>query len=134
MFEIRPREEGLGLILRPWQQAVFRYLWEQRELNKGIYAGEKSVTIWQEVNKILEPESISRASIINFCQALAKNHYLDAYETTGKGGTVTFYKPSHTSRDEQTFMETVINWAFSAIETQYPKPVQNVFHDFYGVK
>ena len=42
--------------------------------------------VWSHVNKNLNPKTISRASIINFLNAIVDEGVLDYNEKSGKGG------------------------------------------------
>jgi len=80
-LKIDTAEEGLRMILKDYQEAALRYLWRLDG------EGASSREVWEQVNKDLpDGQSISRASIINFLNAMVDDGALNYIETTGKGG------------------------------------------------
>ena len=55
--------------------------------------GLNSRAIWMKANEALKPESISRASIINFLEDMREAGVLKGVERTGKGGHHWVYSP-----------------------------------------
>jgi Fe2+ or Zn2+ uptake regulation protein len=70
---------GLSAIVKGYQEIALRTLWESKE-------GLNSRAIWMKANEALKPESISRASIINFLNAMREAGVFKGVERTGKGG------------------------------------------------
>jgi len=56
--------------------------------------GRRASQFWAKVNKVLEGETISRASIINFLEAMRKLGILSGVEESGKGGYHWIYSPA----------------------------------------
>jgi len=54
-------ETGLRAVLKDYEEIALRTLWQSKQ-------GLNSRTVWQQVNKQLTPETISRASIINYLE------------------------------------------------------------------
>ena len=74
------QEPGFGLVLKDYQEVAMRYLWETDK-------GQSSRDVWMAVNDRLKGvRTISRASIINFLNAVVDDGFLDYSEITGKGG------------------------------------------------
>ena len=68
--------------------------------------------VWEEVNKRM-PTTISRASIINFLNAMVDDGALGYTETTGKGGYRRIYTAA---KDEQEFWLWLITLADSTLK------------------
>jgi hypothetical protein len=136
LFDVKPNEDGLLKVLKDWQEVVFRYLWKRLEASGPTYNGERTLNIWNEADRQLKKQgkSISRASIINFCQAMEEAGYLVSWETTGKGGVRKLYKPSHRARNEKEFMEAVMDWILIGFQEQYPVAVYNAVSEHYRLK
>jgi len=81
-------QEGLAMILKDYQEIVMKLLWNTDK-------SQSSRDVWIHVNEQLEESGgrasnkrsdISRASIINFCNAMVDEGILGFSEITGKGG------------------------------------------------
>lgn len=138
LIDINPKAEGLDKVLKPWQQKVFRYLWKAYEKkNNPEYKGETTLAIYKNVQLLLQSDkdsrnSISRASVINFCKAMEREGYLDVYYGTGKGGERGYYKPNRRARDEHVFVETVIETIFISFQEEYAQELANVVSEHFG--
>jgi len=64
-----------------------RFVWERND------EGAISREVWSSVNERLVGKTISRASIINFLNAMVDEGVLDYDERTGKGGYHRVYRP-----------------------------------------
>ena len=71
------KEQGLATVFFNYEIEALHVLWGRN----GEYLTSREV--WQQVSKKL---TISRASIINSLNRMAKSGVLDYKETTGKGG------------------------------------------------
>ena len=92
-------KSGLETILKDYQELALRYLWRLDG------EGASSRDVWVQVNKDLKGTgSISRASIINFLNAMADEGILTFTETTGKGGYRQIYRMKY---DEAGFKEHI---------------------------
>ena len=78
--------DDLRSIFRPYQVHALNVVWAHPE---GIGSG----ATWRDVNKMLAPDTISRASIIFFLNALVDRDVLGYESKTGKGGHHRAYKP-----------------------------------------
>ncbi len=86
-LEYDPAQTGLRAVFKPWQETTLKVLQENPQ-------GLNSREIWQKVNQKLDPETISRASIINFLEDTHKMGILTGEDRTGRGGHYLLYKPS----------------------------------------
>ncbi len=101
-IEFDTSETGLRAVLKDWQEIALKVLWES---NKGL--GSKQV--WDEVNERLHGETISRASIINFLDAMKEMGVLGGTDTTGKGGHRWIYSPAMSEAEFKQFVaETIL--------------------------
>lgn len=71
------KKQGLATVFFDYEIEALKLLW----CKKGEHLSSREV--WQQVN---DQQSISRASIINSLNRMAKAGILDYKETTGKGG------------------------------------------------
>jgi len=97
--------KGLAMVLKDYQEEALRLIWSKEG------EGSSSRDVWSQVNKRLKGErSISRASIINFLNAMVDEGVLDYIEITGKGGHRRIYS---SKLDEEAYKrhiaETVLN-------------------------
>jgi predicted transcriptional regulator len=99
-----PNSDGLGKVFRDYQEEALRLVWERGE------EGAISREVWGYVNEKLDgSKTISRASIINFLNAMVDEGILDYHERTGKGGYHRVYKPKlNESEFKQFLAKTVI--------------------------
>jgi len=89
-------ETGLAMFFKPYQIVSLDILWNsEKKLN--------SRQVWQMANEKL-PDTISRASIINFLNASVDYGLLDYAETTGKGGYRRSYSPKFTKPETSVFL------------------------------
>jgi len=102
---------GLEAVLRAWQLKALQVLWRSPE-------GAKSVIVWEKVNKMLDRESISRASIINFLEAMREMSILSGVEATGKGGYHWVYSPA---MDEAGFKQFIAETLLQKIMSEFPE-------------
>ena len=89
-------ETGLAMFFKPYQIASLDLLWNSEES-----LGSRQV--WEQVNQQL-PNTISRASIINFLNASVEHELLNYVETTGKGGHRRLYSAKQTKPEASAFL------------------------------
>ena len=77
---------GLGMFLLPYQEDALNYLYDVGEAN--------SRQAWGYVNRYGAPDPKSRASVINYLQAMAEEGLIAFREQSGKGGYHKVYCPS----------------------------------------
>jgi len=85
--EFDTAETGLRAVLKDYQELALRAIWATPE-------GLGSKAVWDRVNAELKPNTISRASIINFLEAMREAGVLKGVERTGKGGYHWVYSPA----------------------------------------
>jgi len=88
-IEYDTAEPGLRAVLKDYQELALRAIWATPE-------GLGSKAVWDRVNAELKPNTISRASIINFLESMRKIGALKGVEKTGKGGYHWIYSPAMT--------------------------------------
>lgn len=94
-MKVNLQAQGHAVALKDYQAVAMKYLWS---LPEGEGRGSKDV--WEHCNKVMKTgptrPSISRASVINFLNAMVDEEVLDYHETTGKGGHRRIYRPALT--------------------------------------
>jgi predicted transcriptional regulator len=101
---LNPEGDGLAKVFRDYQEIALRHVWKKGD--EGVISRE----VWTHVNENLNPKTISRASIINFLNAMVDEGVLDYTERTGKGGYHRVYRPKLDETDFKKFLaETVIS-------------------------
>jgi hypothetical protein len=117
VVEFDTKQEGFGTILKDYQEASLRYLW-------GGGKDTSSRGVWVNVNKaLMGVGTISRASIINFLNAMVDEGALDYTEKTGKGG----YRRLYTSKyDEAGFKEFMTKKIMSKLFETWPEATLKV--------
>lgn len=103
--------QGLAMVLKDYQEEALRFIWE----NKGV--GASSREVWNQVNKVLKNRTISRASIINFLNAMVDEGVLNYHEITGKGGHRRIYS---TKLDEPRFKQYVAELVLGNLIRDFP--------------
>jgi len=118
MVEFDTNEKGFGTILKDYQEVSLRYLWRLDG------RGASSRDVWVNVNKeLMGRGSISRASIINFLNAIVDDGALDYTETTGKGGHRRIYSAKY---DEAGFKEYMAKKIISKLLETWPESTLKV--------
>lgn len=87
---IDTNNQGLETVLKDYQAVSMQLIWEG-----GNYS---SRDVWKEVNNRM-PTTISRASIINFLNAMVEDGALGYTEITGKGGHRRIYTAAKTEQE-----------------------------------
>ena len=102
-----PAETGLAKVLRDYQIEALRSVWEKGE------EGAISREVWEHSNDALKGiKTISRASIINFLNAMVDEGVLNYVEETCKGGSRRVYSPR---LDEGGFKKHVAETVISSL-------------------
>ena len=86
-------KDGLEMFFKPWQVEALRALWNSKE-------AMSSRDVWDAVST-----DISRASVINFLEAMAQSGILDKSEITGKGGHRGMYTPKYDEDGTKDFLK-----------------------------
>ena len=101
-IEYDTSESGLRAVLKDYQELALRAIWATPE-------GLGSKAVMDRVNAELKPNTISRASIINFLEAMREMGVLKGVDITGKGGHRWIYSPAMTEAGFKTYIaETIL--------------------------
>jgi phytoene/squalene synthetase len=119
-IEFDVSETGLNAVLKHWQLKAMRVVWNSPE-------GANSRTVWMETNKALKTDTISRASVINFLEAMKEMRVLDADERTGKGGHHFVYKMG---MDETAFKRFIASTLLDSLMRDFPAETKAALDKF----
>jgi hypothetical protein len=111
---------GFEAIFRDYQEAALKYLWGL----DGEGAGSRSV--WEHVNRELGIRTISRASVINFLDAMVGDGVLAYTEKGGKGGRRRIYSVRY---DEAGFKEHIAKVVIRNLLRDFPEPTRRALKD-----
>jgi len=103
-------KDDMEMFFKDWQVEALRYLWTIQP------EGANSRAVWTNVNHRLQG-SISRASIINYLNAMVDDDLLAYTETTGKGGHHRIYYMKH---DEAEFKQQIAGQIITKLLKEYP--------------
>jgi predicted transcriptional regulator len=120
-IEYDTSEKGLRSVLKGYQEIALRVIWESKE-------GLNSRAIWMKANETLKPESISRASIINFLEAMRETGVLKGIEKTGKGGYHWIYSPA---MDEAEFKQHIARTILESLLRDFPEETAEAVKKIY---
>ncbi len=112
-----PANDGLSKVFKDYQELAVKFIWEVGD------RGAISKETWIRVNERLVGKTISRASIINFLNAMVDEGVFDYHEETGKGGYHRVYKPK---LDEAPFKEHLAQVMISSLMKDYPEETREV--------
>lgn len=104
-------QTGFAAVLKDYQELSLRVVWNSPE-------GANSRTVWLKVNEMLGSSSISRASIINFLEAMRALGVLSGEEKTGKGGHHWVYYPA---MDEAGFKRFIASTLLESLMRDFPE-------------
>ena len=109
---LNPTKDGFEKVLRDYQIEALRIVWETPE--KGVTSRE----VYVHVNKALEGiRTVSRASIINFLNAMCDDGVLNYEEETCKGGMRRKYFPG---LGEEGFKKYIARTVFDSLLKDFP--------------
>lgn len=117
-FEYDTSQTGFNAVLKSWQLKTMQIVWSSRE-------GANSRTVWIKVNQALKGETISRASIINFLEAMRGMGVISGEEKTGKGGHHWVYYPS---LDETGFKRFITETLLDSLMRDFPEETKVVIN------
>ena len=109
-------KESLNMFFKDYQVESLRYLWRVQP------EGANSRAVWTNVNESLRG-SISRASVINYLNAMVDEALLTYTETTGKGGHQRVYTIKY---DETEFKQHIAGLIISKLLIEYPQETRKV--------
>jgi len=112
-----PAGTGLAKVLRDYQIEALRFVWKEGE--RGVNSRE----VWQHANKM---GKISRASIINFLNAMVDEGVLSYKEETGKGGHRRIYSPK---LDENGFKKYIAETVISSLIRDFPEETKEALKE-----
>ena len=116
-----PAEEGLGKVLKDYQIEALKLVWTIGE--EGVNSREA----WQLANKALKGiRTISRASVINFLNAMVDEGVLNYKVETCKGGTRRIYAPR---LNEGGFKKYVSKMVISSLIRNFPEETNAALKD-----
>lgn len=104
-------KEGMETLMKPWQVEILKFAWQRG--GKGFTSREVSTGTYK----------ISRASVINFLNALTEKGVLNCEQRTGKGGYHGFYTPKY---NEEEFRLLVARTIISKLYQTFPEAVREV--------
>lgn len=120
-FTLDLSKRGLEKIFREYQIKAMKLIWEST--NDGLTSRE----VYDHVNRVLEDtKSISRASIINFLNAMCDKGVLNYQEETCKGGVRRRYSKA---MDEKRFMIYVAKSALESLMRDFPIETRRALSD-----
>jgi hypothetical protein len=120
-IEYDTAESGLRAVLKDYQELALRAIWATPE-------GLGSRAVWDRVNAELKPNTISRASVINFLEAMREADVLKGDEKTGKGGYHWIYSPA---MNENEFKEFIAKTILGSLLRDFPEETAEVVKKIY---
>jgi len=116
-----PAEEGLGKVLKDYQIEALKLVWKNGD------DGAISKEVWLHTNKVLKDiRTISRASIINFLNAMVNEGVLNYKVETCQGGTRRVYTPR---LNERGFKKYVAKMVISSLIRDFPEETNAALKD-----
>ena len=110
-IEYDASEKGLRAVLKDYQELALRAIWANPE-------GLGSKAVMDRVNAELRHSTISRASVINFLEAMREAGVLKGVERTGKGGYHWIYSPA---MNEARFKQYIARTILESLMRDFPK-------------
>ena len=108
---VDPSKSGFEKVLRDYQIKALKMVWNSED--EGVTSRE----VYLHVNNVLEGKTISRASIINFLNAMCNENVLGYVEETCKGGMRRKYSPA---LDEEGFKRYIAQSVFESLMKDFP--------------
>ena len=122
-FILDPTASGLSKVLRDYQQEALRFIWKSE--GKGL----TSRMVHSNVKERLDGgKSISRASIINFLNAMVDEGVLDYVEETAKGGYRRVYSAKF---DEAGFKRSLAESFILSLMKDFPLETSGVIKEYF---
>ncbi len=115
---------GLSKVLRDYQEEALKFVWEN---SNGVISRE----VWVHANEAFEgKKTISRASIINFLNAMVDEGVLNYVERSGKGGYHRVYTPK---LSESGFKKALAESVISSLMRDFPEETNEVLKNIRKV-
>lgn len=118
-----PEKMGLSKVFRDYQEEAVRFIWEVGK------RGAISKEVWTHVNGTLVDKTISRASIINFLNAMVDEGVFNIRMEPGKGGYRGVYTPK---LDEFSFKQYLAQIVITSLMEDFPEATMAVIE--FGVE
>ena len=119
--EFDTAETGLRAVLKDYQEIALRVIWASPE-------GLGSKAVMDRVNAELQGKTISRASVINFLEAMREAGVLKGDEKTGKGGHRWIYSPA---MDEQQYKQYLAKTMIESLMRDFPEETAEAVKKIY---
>jgi predicted transcriptional regulator len=116
-----PEKDGLYKVFRHYQVEAMRVVWKRGD------DGAISREVWSDVNEKLGSRKISRASIINFLNAMVDEAVLGYEEETGKGGYHRVYRPK---LNEEEFKRYLAEKMISSLLKDFPAKTREALGEY----
>ena len=116
--EFDTAETGLRAVLKDYQEIALRAIWATPE-------GLGSRAVWDRVNEELKPNTISRASVINFLESMREAGVLEGVERTGKGGYHWIYSPA---MNEAEFKQYLAHTILTSLMRDFPNETKEALN------
>ena len=120
---IDPNKSGYEKVLRGYQIEALKMVWNNAE------TGATSREVYLHTNDVLGTKSISRASIINFLNAMCDEGILTYEEETCKGGMRRKYFPG---MDEEGFKKYIAQSVFESLMKDFPEQTISALKEALG--
>jgi predicted transcriptional regulator len=117
--EFDTAETGLRAVLKDYQEIALRVIWASPE-------GLGSKAVMDRVNAELQGKTISRASVINFLEAMREAGVLKGDEKTGKGGHRWIYSPA---MNESEFKEFIAETLIKKLMRDFPEETRTALEN-----
>ena len=122
---IDPAKHGLEKVLKDYQTVALKIIW--KHTGDGLTSRE----VYEKVNNKLEDgKTVSRASIINFLNAMCDEKVLDYEEETCKGGMRRKYSKG---LDEAGFKRYIVSMVLSSMMEDFPVQTREAVKETLGV-
>ncbi len=99
--------DGLALVFKDYQAVIMQNLWKEGIGHSSRDAWVKAIEVMRRDKNIRD--SISRASVINFMNAMVDEGILGYHEITGKGGHRRIYKANMTEKEFWEYVTGLVN-------------------------
>ncbi len=110
---------GLRAVLKDYQEIALRAIWATPE-------GLGSKAVMDRVNAELKPNTINRASVINFLEAMREAGVLKGVERTGKGGHRWIYSPA---MNEAEFKQHIARTILESLMRDFPEETRRAIEN-----
>jgi len=110
-LQLDTSKDGMEMFFKDYQVEALHYLWTVQP------EGANSRAVWENVNQRLQG-SISRASVINYLNAMVDEGLITYTEETGKGGHRRVYYMQYS---EAAFKQQIAGQIIGKLLKEYPQ-------------